>query len=293
MEEHISDQELRLTVDTHGAEAVSLKDANGTEYLWNGDARYWGRHAPVLFPFVGQVHDKKYRYDGVTYPMGQHGFARDNEFELEGKTDHSMIFAFRDTEETRKVYPFRFELEIEYILIGRKVTVRWRVKNADDKTMYFDIGGHPAFMCPLNGKGDWKDYRISFSKNGEPLDHIVIHPLVEGGNYGKEYKTILLENGQLIPTDELFAGDALVLEDHQSDQIALVGPDKKPYLTVRFTSPVVGVWSPVGKHAPFICIEPWYGRADDNDFEGTLKERKYTNALEPGEEFQREFSVLV
>lgn len=291
MEYRLQNGSSVLTVSSHGAEAVSLKK-DGTEYLWSGDPKYWGRHAPVLFPFVGQVRDKKYRYKGQEYPMGQHGFARDSEFELVEQTDHALLFSLKSNEKTRKVYPFDFELQIRYTLASPDgLKVEWIVKNPGPDNLYFSIGGHPAFMCPLAGRGDWSDYRILFEKKGKPLDEIVIRPIVDGGNVGKKTKTISLADGKIVPTDELFAGDALILEGEQADEISLVDPDGKEYLTVEFSSPLVGVWSPVGKHAPFICIEPWYGRTDAVDFRGSLEEREYSNTLKAGDVFRKEFSV--
>lgn len=291
MEYKLQKENSILTVSTHGAEAVSLKK-DKTEYLWNGDGKYWGRHAPVLFPFVGQVRDKKYRYDGQEYPMGQHGFARDSEFTLTEQKDDELLFTLNSDEKTKKVYPFDFELQIRYTLLSSgELKVTWIVKNPGTKNLYFSIGGHPAFMCPISGEGDWKDYRILFKKNGAPLSEITIRPITDGGNVGNATKTIPLDNGMIVPTDELFSGDALILEGEQADEISLVGPKGEAYLTVDFSSPLVGVWSPVGKHAPFICIEPWYGRTDAVDFKGSLEEREYSNTLEPGGTFQKEFTV--
>lgn len=291
MEYRIQNGNSALTVSSHGAEAVSLKK-DGTEYLWNGDPKYWGRHAPVLFPFVGQVRDKKYRYEGQEYPMGQHGFARDSEFRLLEQKDHELLFALSANEETRKVYPFDFELLIRYTLhASGNLQVEWTVKNPGSKNLYFSIGGHPAFLCPIGKRGEWKDYRILFRKAGQPLNAITIRPITTGGNVGHATKTHPLQDGTIVPTDELFAGDALILEGEQADEISLVDPDGKEYLTVNFSSPLVGVWTPAGKHAPFICIEPWYGRTDADDFTGTLEEREYSQVLKPGETFEKSFTV--
>ncbi len=288
-----------LTVDDHGAEVVSMKK-KGVEYVWSGDSAYWGRHAPVLFPFVGQVRGGHYRYRGVDYKMGQHGFARDSEFALVEENANSLTFVLAANDETKKKYPFDFQLFITYTLSedgeneeDTVLTVTWKVMNTDLKPMYFSIGGHPAFMCPVAGMGDWPDYRIFFSKEGQPLASITYRPITDGGNVGNETKTEALADGKITPTDELFAGDALILENDQADHIGLVDQNGVEYLKVDFHTPLVGVWSPVGKHAPFICIEPWYGRTDRVDFTGTLEERDYTNTLAPGEVFDKSFTVTV
>lgn len=281
---------LILTADTHGAEILSVK-RDGNEYIWCGDSAYWGRHTPILFPFVGQVRGGEYRHKGVSYPMGQHGFARDQEFELLSQTDHSLSFVLRDNEKTLAVYPFRFELYVTYTLRGDTVEVEWKVRNPGQDTLYFSIGGHPAFSCPLHENERREDYAVEIRKNDVPLESIVIHPITDGGNVGNEKKELHLENGTLTPTEELFSGDALILEDCQADEISLLNPEGKAYLTVKFDTPLVGIWSPVGKHAPFICIEPWCGRTDSVNFNGELAEREYGNSLEPGEEFVRSYTI--
>ncbi len=292
METVIKNSNITLTVADHGAEAVSLKKGD-TEYLWNGDAAFWNRHAPVLFPFVGMVWDKKFRYDGQEYTIGQHGFARDQEFELVSKTDDKLSYVLKSNETTRALYPFDFNFYVEYELQEDGVKVIWRVVNTDSKDLHFSVGGHPAFLCPIEEGKDWEDYRVSFKKNGKALDSISSHVITEGGCFGEGYMDVQLENGLVTPTDKLFSTDALVLEDGQSDEIALTDAEGNAYLTVTFDTPVVGVWSPVGKHAPFICIEPWYGRADRVGFAGSLEEREYANVLAPGKTWEGGCTVKV
>lgn len=344
MEEYeIKNGTVTARFQDHGAELISLRK-NGTEYIWNGNPDYWGRHAPVLFPFVGQVWDKKYRYQGTEYPMGQHGFARDMNFEEKRHIRDSISFILRENKETLAKYPFRFELEIKYTLgksgaasvalsengsistpadvrgpaagvadaaeeksipneatkaTGKKdvpkdtLTVEWIVRNPNMGPLYFSLGGHPAFMCPIDGRGDWPDYRIGLSKNGQKLSLAKIRPITEGGCFGEDLVTLHPENGTLTPSDELFAEDALVLEDHQVDHVSLIDPDGNEYLAVDSDAPCMGIWSPVGKHAPFICIEPWYGRADRVGFNGDLSEREYGNVLASGEVFRKSFTITI
>ena len=290
MRYELKNEILELTADTSGAEIVSVK-RDGTEYIWNGDPAFWGRRTPILFPFVGQVRGGVYRHKGIEYPMGQHGFARDQEFRLLSQTENSLSFILCENEATLKVYPFRFELIVTYTLCGDTVNVEWTVRNPGQETLYFSIGGHPAFMCPLHPGESWKDYRIEIRKNGETPESIVIRPIENGGNVGDARCEIALTDGKITPTTELFAGDALILEDRQADEISLVNPEGNAYLTVKFDTPLVGIWSPVGKDAPFICIEPWCGRTDSVHFDGELSEREYGNALPEGGEFRNSYTV--
>ena len=275
-----------------GAELLSLKKGD-QEYLWHGDPAFWGRRSPVLFPFVGQVRDKVYRWQGKEYTMGQHGFARDRVFSLKEQTEHTISFLLRDDEESRKIYPFAFELEVAYELLESGLKVQWIVRNPSSETMYFSVGGHPAFLCPLEQGADWDAYRIGFDKDGSRLTQITIRPITKGGCVGEATKKLDLENGTLVPTDDLFSGDALILEDYQVDEVSLAKAGEKPYLTVRSDAPLMGVWSPVRKHAPFICLEPWYGRTDIDTFTGDLSERAYGQKLEAGGTFSGGFEVKI
>lgn len=285
---------LTIQINELGAELTSIKDnQTNIEYLWNGDPAYWKRHAPILFPFVGSLKNKSYRYDGKTYPMSQHGFARDMEFTLMNKSDHEVWLSLEATKETLEKYPFQFRLELGYRLDGRTITVLWRVLNQDNKTMYFSIGGHPAFMCPLNGKGEQKDYYLQFDTN-QPLHYLLINE--EGMAVKKpfEQQEILeTDNGILAIDPHMFDRDALIIEQNQCHEVSLLDPSKKPYLTVSFDAPLFGLWSPAGKNAPFICIEPWYGRCDSSDFDGTLEDREWGNVLEAGNAFEANYTITI
>lgn len=284
MQVTLENEILKAGVNLFGAELATLvkKDSN-VEYIWNADEKYWKRSAPVLFPFVGLLKNKQYTYDGKTYPMTAHGFARDMEFSLVSNTGNEAWFSLSSDETTYEKYPFAFTLEIGYRLDGNKLEVIWKVINEDDKTMHFSIGGHPAFMCPLNGEGKLTDGIIEFDTDKE-LRCSQIN--VETGLVFAKERYIQTDNGKLQITEHLFDEDALVLEDNQAHKVSLCNPDGKPYVTVSFDAPLFGVWSPTGKNAPFVCIEPWYGRCDAEDFNGTLEEREYNNQLEPGESFE-------
>lgn len=277
----ISNNKIMIQVNSMGAELTSLKDvATGTEYMWNADPAYWKRTSPVLFPIVGGLKEGKYRLDGREYPMGQHGFARDMEFRLKSQVASEIWFTLESDEETLQKYPYPFVLEIGYELEDRTVIVKWRVKNPATKQMYFSIGGHPAFMCPIDEGTKQSDYKLLFDTK-EPL----ISSGLQNGLLSNETKTYTLENGMLPVTEHLFDKDALVIEKHQAQSVALARAEGIPYLTVDFDAPLFGIWSPPGKNAPFICIEPWYGRCDRADFSDDWTKRDWIESLKPGETF--------
>ncbi|MBO5473116.1 MAG: aldose 1-epimerase family protein [Lachnospiraceae bacterium] len=285
----IGNDKITIQADSLGAELKSLQDAStGREYLWNADPHYWKRTSPVLFPLVGGLKDGTYRLDGREYAMGQHGFARDMEFQLKSQEASELWFTLQSGEETLEKYPYPFVLEIGYELTGRTVIVKWRVKNPAAGQMYFSIGGHPAFLCPINEGTKQSEYKLRFDAKDE-----VTVSCLEEGLLCEQKKRYPLREGILPVTEQLFDGDALVIENHQAHSVSLVKPDGTAYLTVDFDAPLFGIWSPPHKNAPFICIEPWYGRCDRADFAGSWKEREWIQVLEGGETFRADYRITI
>lgn len=285
-------EEITIQVRSKGAELFSLKDnRSGQEYMWCGDPAHWSGVSPILFPFVGKVRNGVYRYQGKTYEMGPHGFARHMEFDLLEQKEDSLWLVLRDSEETLEKYPFHFTLELGYELSGRVLKVLWRVRNENDGIMYFSIGGHPAFACPLQGEG--KRTNGNYLLFDTPAEMISSEILIPSGMAGKKKTTYKLDNGYLPITTGIFDGDALVMEHDQIHRVALCGPDKKPYVSVAFDAPLFGVWSMPQDEAGYICIEPWYGRCDGVDFDGELPEREWGNVLEAGGCFERGYTIEI
>lgn len=285
----LENETLKVEIDSHGAELKSVKrKADEKEYMWYADAEYWGRTSPVLFPFVGSVRDKKYRYDGKVYETGQHGFARDMEFELETEGKDAIWFVLESTEETLLKYPFAFRLHIGYELAANEVRVLWKVENTDTKTMYFSIGAHPAFLCPICGEADKTGYGLSFGGLTGELHH---HGNTLDGLAVMEDQTLPLTDGKVFFTPGFFDCCTYMVEGKQTGEVSLLDRNGDAYVTVIFDTPLFAVWSPEGKNAPFICIEPWYGRCDDTEFDGTLEERPYENVLPASKSFEAEYQM--
>lgn len=286
----IENDTLKLTVAEHGAEIRSIiRKCDNTEMMWQADSAYWGRTAPVLFPVVGSYFQKKSIYEGKTYEMGQHGFARDMDFALVSKEADKLVFELNSDESTHEKYPFDFNLVITYILAGDSVKVCWDVKNTDSRKMHFSIGAHPAFNCNLD-----TDY-LCFEKNGKVVGEITANVIALDGSgcLSDEQDKYQLEDGMLKMSDKLFSKDALVIEGQQADEVTLLDQNKKPIVAVTCPTPLFGVWSPVGKHAPFVCIEPWYGRCDRVGFNQKLEEREYGNVLESNEIFKTSYDIII
>lgn len=281
---------LKISICKIGAELSSIfNKKTNTEYLWNGDPIYWKRSAPILFPFVGSLKNKKYIYEGKDYPMEQHGFARDMDFSFLSANEKEIWYFLTSSEETYEKYPFMFRLEIGYILDEKTITIVWKVFNQDHKEMHFSIGGHPAFMCPLGGVGVQTDYYISFDTEKD----ITYSTVNDQGLIYIKNNILKTEHGLVPVTEDMFDNDTFVIEDGQAHKVSLCDKYKKPYLTVTFDTSIFGIWSPSKKNAPLICIEPWYGRCDSVDFNGVLSEREYGNTLLAGEFFQVSWEIVI
>ena len=254
----ISNTTYDVTISDHGAEIRSLKK-NGTELMWQADPKYWGRTSPVLFPLVGNYWEKKSRHNGNVYEMSQHGFARDMDFTLISQGNDEILFELKDNDQSHEKYPFPFVLRIGYKVSDSGVEVKWIVKNPSDGDIFFSIGGHPAFTCDLE-----KD-ALKFYSGTEALNTAVSANIIADDGSGclsDKVKEFSLTDGIMPLSYELFDEDALIIEDRQADRVSLLDPSGKELLTVSFDAPLFGIWSPAGKKAPFVCIEPWYGRCD-------------------------------
>ncbi len=286
----LKNEEIKAEIDTLGGELVSLQSVgNGKEYLWNGDEAFWNRSSPILFPFVGSTRNKEFTAKGKTYQMAQHGFARDKEFTVTGQSATEAWFCLCSDMETMQHFPYEFRLFLGYRLEGRKLVVLWRVENPAGEPLYFSIGGHPGFFCPLEAGTRQTDYQIQF----DTMHEVTATTISNMGLATDGKVTYPLQEGKLDITEDLFAHDALVIEADQAHQVSFLKKGEQPYLTVNFDAPLFGIWAPYKKDVPFICIEPWYGRCDHEDFTGSLEERKWGNKLEAGGIWEASYTICI
>ena len=276
---HLENDFLAISVDTHGAELSSIiNKKENKEMLWQGDPEYWGRKSPVLFPVVGKYKNGKTTYEGKEYSLGQHGFARDMEFVMAEKTSNKLTFILESNNKTHEVYPFNFRLTCTFQLVDNKIIVGWEVQNTDNKKIYFSIGAHPAFYCEKS--------KTIFTMNSENLKYSLVN--ADGLYTPKKYDV----ESEFVLHDSIFDNDALIIENSNVTEVSLVDNDNE-YITVKFDAPLFGIWSPTKKNAPFVCIEPWFGRCDAEDFSGDITEREWSNALEIGEKWYKEYEIIV
>ena len=292
----LENEQLRVEIESFGAEVKSIRSkASGQEYMWYADKKFWARTSPVLFPFVGSIMNKEFTYDGKTYPMGQHGFARDMEHALISRTEDTIWFELQSSPETIARYPFAFILNVGYALCGNEVKVMWKVTNPGQETapntaqpLYFSIGAHPAFLCPIHGEQSKTGYKLFFGD----VDEIHHHGnVVSTGMALREDIVLPLTDHRAVITEDFFDRCTIMVEGKQTGVVGIEDPEGKRFVTVTFDTPLFAIWSPEGKNAPFLCIEPWYGRCDAVDFKGTLEEREYEYKLEKDEVFDASYTM--
>ncbi len=294
MMHYIENGRLKIGVSDHGAELCSIYDKKREqEVLWQADPKYWNRHAPVLFPFVGKVNGGYYRYNGESFKMGQHGFARDMEFTFIGSTKDTITHVLTSNKETLAKYPFEFELEITHRIEKNKVFVEWKVTNPTyDEQLYFSIGAHPAFNVPVLPGTKKDDYFVLFEGKDE-LEYICIDPATESADFKNPHK-LVLDGGYLPVTMDLFDNDAFIFDGGQVEKVAICYPDKTPYVTMDCKGfPSFGLWSKPKTDAPYICLEPWVGRLDNMGFTGELPEKFGEQCAHPGDSLGYIYSIAL
>lgn len=283
----LENDRVRATFNLLGAELTSfmLKE-HSLEYIWQGNPDFWGRHAPVLFPFVGRLKNDKYTYNSKHYEMGQHGFARDALFTVEYQTENKVSFLLKSSPETIHVYPFEFELRLIYTLQGLTLTTTYEVTSLSED-MYFSIGGHPAFNVPLTEGSRFEDYYVRFypSKSRSRL------PL-SGPYVDTNCRTLAQTNTAIQVSRSWFKDDAVILETSGKNAFSILS-EKHPHgVTLSYDDfPYVGFWTHYEKESPFLCIEPWCGVADTLDTTSKLVDKLGINHLKKNEQFIRSYKI--
>lgn len=257
----------------------------GAQVLDGNGNIYWKRQAPVLFPIVGQLKNSKTQIEGKTYEMSQHGFARDMEFEEVLKTENKHHYVLKYNEETLKKYPYKFELNVIYEVKGNTLTVKYLVKNLDNKTIHFGLGGHPAFNCDYSNG----EYEITFS---EQEDEIEFLKLKDGLIDIKEAENILKDN-KIYLKENTFDNDAVIMKNIKSNKVVLQNhKTNQKILEFDFTGfPYLALWSKKG--APFVCIEPWQNTSDRIDSTQIYKDKENIIELPKDKEFKCEFKIKI
>lgn len=284
MKETISNELVSVSVKHHGAELCSFWDkTDGVEHIWQAYPDVWARHAPILFPIVGKVEKGKLVAEGKAHEIGQHGFARDMVFEVVEKTKNSLLFELNSSSETKKKYPYDFKLQVKYTLEAKNLSVEYFVSNPSAKDIYFSIGAHPAFSCPFNEGESFEDYYLEFEEE-ETVDRLLLTD--KGLRSGEVHEKYLADEAIIDLTESLFDEDAIIFENLKSTKVSIRSNEHDKSLTVDFTGfPLLGLWTKPKAGAPYVCIEPWYGVADEEGKGGKFTSKKAIQKLESNGSF--------
>ena len=285
----LENDNLKVTISAKGAELQSIYNKHTKlEYLWSGDPKFWAKKSPVLFPIVGELKNNNYNYNGKTYQMGRHGFARDMEFEVTEQTATSITFTIKDNAETLTKYPFHFKFSVKYAVNLNNVITDYIVENTGKEVMYFSVGGHPAFSVPVAADTSFEDYYLQFSET----ENAGRWPLSSNGLIETTPEPFLENTDHLALQKSLFYSDALVFKNLTSHFITIKSNKTAHGVSMYYRGfPYTGIWS--YKNADFVCIEPWCGIADNVDATGELQNKEGINTLQPSEVFTRSWQAEV
>ena len=287
----LSNQYLTVNLHPKGAEIISIVgNQDHINYMWKRDACQWANSAPILFPIVGAIKNDTCRIDGKEYHMTQHGFARHNEFEIKNQSQTEVTFTLVSNDEIIKQYPFLFELNVTYKLVENTLTCFINVKNKDHQTIYFQVGGHPAFACPFMENESSNDYYVEFAEY-ETRNQKVIDVAKRGMSHVQ--LPFFDHEKRFFVRQQLFNNDAIVIKDFKSENISIKSLNHQKSIVFHMQGfDHVGLWT--AKHVGgLLAIEPWIGHADYVDFDGEFKEKESCVALDTDKEFNVQFVVEI
>ena len=286
----LSNQELSIRVSHAGAELQSLRDLrNDRECLWQGDARWWNGHSPILFPIVGGLWNGCYRLEGHETKLQKHGFVRRQPWHCTLHEADRVRLEYDGSEADYALFPFRFNLAVTYTLEGRRLKAEFEVKNLDERDMYFQLGGHPALNLP--GWQEEQEVDGYLLLEGKPES---VRRAGEQGCLEPDSHPVPLTADGLVPLSvATFAHEALIFDRQQIHAATLLDRDRRRVARVESSAPVWLFWSPQGVHTPFVCCEPWYGLCDPIGYDGDFADRNYTQCVQSGRTWEGGFSIEV
>jgi len=283
----LENDNLKIEINSHGAELQSLFDKQRRlEYLWQADEKYWPRHAPILFPIVGKLVNNELIYQDKSYPMSQHGFARDRNFTLVKHNESEVQFQFKSDSESLKQFPFEFELLVTYVLQANKLITSFSVNNPNSHTLPISIGAHPAFNWPLDPNIPKSEHYIKFEHD----ETAPVRQLRQGLLMEQSIENPI-DKDQLKITESLFENDALIFDELNSQSIRYCAGDKMA-LELSFKEfPYLGIWKKPG--ANFVCLEPWCGIASPENYKGSFMEKPGIILVPRNEQIIKTFEISI
>ena len=285
----IENTNIRIAIREQGAELTSIYDKkNGIEHIWQADPAFWPWYAPALFPVVGRSLNDQILIDGKTYKMEKHGFARKSDFRLVDHQEDMLHFILSSSEKTLAIYPYHFDFHIFYEIKGDYMIQTFEIENTGKETMYFQLGGHPAFAVPFLPGEAYEDYYLEFEKD-TVLDRENIN---EDGFFDHSISNVINGANRLPMDRNMFNKDAIILKDINSRKVTIRSETNPHSLSVEFPSfNYLGLWAKV--NAPYICIEPWLGCADTVDKPTAFRDKEGILSIAAEDKFQASIIITI
>lgn len=287
----LKNHHLQIAIKKNGAELFKISSVkHGTEFMWNANPKIWGSYAPNLFPIIGALKNDTYIFENKSYQLPKHGIVRNNEaVNLHEQSAESLTFNLLYNKDSLKIYPFKFEFLITYKLVKNCIEVIYTIKNLDTKTIYFSVGGHPAFKCPVFENENYDDYFLEFEHIESSKTHLIN---MENGLISNKSRPLFNNANKLPLTHDLFNEDALIFKDLKSKKVALKSKIYGEVLSVSYNQfPYLGIWAkPAGN---YVCIEPWLGIADSVDTNQDFKTKEGILKLEAGNVFKASYTIEI
>lgn len=285
----LENEYLKVSVRDYGAELTSVySKRTKIEHLWQADEKVWGWHAPVLFPVIGRCLNDEIVVEGKKFRMEKHGFARKSNFKLLELGEAKMVFSLTSNKATLEMYPFRFEFLIGYHINENQLICAYEVINRDEKPIYFQLGGHPAFAVPFNIDEKYEDYFLEF----EQAENSSRHFIDGSGFFDGRNEPVLANSNRIQLRNDLFKDDALIFKDLKSRQLTIRSKNHLRFLTVDFHGfNYLGLWAK--ENAPYVCIEPWLGCADTANAVAEFSSKESVVMVKSHEKFNCSFVIKV
>ena len=292
----ISSNSLTASIDTMGAQLMSLRKGE-SEYLWQGDPNWWPRRAPILFPIVGVLKDSKAESAEGTISLARHGLARLNEFKVVEQSTSSVTLQLKSTEETRKAYPYDFELKLIFSVDGDTLTQTYEVTNPGNVVLPFTLGAHPAFNIPIPGveASSLDQYHLLFTRSWTSYGPSITD---EGLCDYTTPQRLVVDSDTLPLSWELIDREkTITLEDVPDRRITLAANAEASSETHGIQMDFegfdyLGIWS-AAPGCPFVALEPWCGIADTVDCDGIFEHKPGIISLEPGQSIAKTLNIKV
>ena len=282
---------LKININKIGAELCEISSTkNGTQFMWNADPEVWANYAPNLFPIIGMLKNESYYFEGDEFKLSKHGFVRNNRnFQIVEVSENSVCVKLTYDEDLLKIYPFLFEYLVVYRLRENELSITYKVVNLDSKPIYFSVGGHPAFKCPVFENEIYNDYQLAF----ESEEHTKTHLLdLQSGLVTDKTDAVFDTLTTIQLRHDLFNHDALIFKDLKSRRIRLNSQVKGTILTVHFEDfPFLGLWAK--PNANYICIEPWLGIADNIHSNQQITDKEGIIKLDEDQEFEATYAIEI